>query len=219
MSRWKVIVQSVAWIAGLAFVLFACAGRFDLAPLWEYLGVYAAVSLAGACLIDPGLVQERTRPGGKRLERKYGLLVAPFAGHYVVAALDTGRYHWTAPVPAAVQLAALAVFAASMAIVTWAMRVNRFLSSVVRIQTERGHQLVTDGPYRFVRHPTYSAAILGFSASGIALGSWVAGIVLLPLFAFLLYRTVTEDAFLKKNLPGYEEYAARVTHRLLPGVW
>jgi protein-S-isoprenylcysteine O-methyltransferase Ste14 len=219
MKRWQVIVQSAVWIVGLALILFFAAGRLDLPPLWEYLGLFGGFSLAGAFLADPELAQERMRPGGKPLDRRYSLLLILFVAHLVVAGLDSGRYHWIAPVPRALQLCGLAAFAVGLGIATWAMTVNRFLSSVVRIQKERGHQLVTGGPYRWVRHPTYGAAVLFLSSSGIALGSWVAVPLTLPLLIFVLFRTVTEDAFLKKNLSGYEEYAARVRARLVPGVW
>jgi protein-S-isoprenylcysteine O-methyltransferase Ste14 len=95
-----------------------------------------------------------------------------------------------------------------------------FFSSVVRIQTDRGQQVVTTGPYAFVRHPGYTAGILIIAASGPALGSWVAAaLVVIFSLPFLLYRTITEDRILQVKLAGYSEYAARVRWRLLPGIW
>ncbi len=99
------------------------------------------------------------------------------------------------------------------------MAVNRFFSSVVRIQKERGHHLVTDGPYRYVRHPGYVGAMISMPASAIALGSWWS---LLPATAFSLVvfrRAALEDAFLRDNLDGYNRYMERVRYRLLPGLW
>ena len=114
---------------------------------------------------------------------------------------------------------ALVIFAAGLSLVTWAMHVNRFFSSAVRIQRERGHHVVTAGPYRWVRHPGYAGAIPAVVASGIALCSWLAtgvGALGVPL---LLWRTTAEDRVLRAELPGYGDYARSVRWRLLPGVW
>jgi protein-S-isoprenylcysteine O-methyltransferase Ste14 len=116
-------------------------------------------------------------------------------------------------------LAAVSVFAAGLALFIWAMHVNRFFSSAVRIQQERGHQVVTAGPYRWVRHPGYAGAIPAIVASGIALCSWLAaalGALGVPL---LLWRTIIEDRTLRAELPGYTEYAQQVRWRLFPGLW
>jgi protein-S-isoprenylcysteine O-methyltransferase Ste14 len=99
------------------------------------------------------------------------------------------------------------------------MSVNRFFSSVPRIQTERGHHLVTDGPYRYVRHPGYTGVIGLIAGSGLALDSWLSELVFTPALGMLLYRTLREDAQLSQELPGYRNYAARVPWRWVPGVW
>ena len=100
------------------------------------------------------------------------------------------------------------------------MRTNRFFSSSVRIQSDRGHYVVTAGPYAFVRHPGYVAGILLIFASGIALGSWLAAaFVVATNLPFLLYRIVVEERVLRSQLPDYAEYAQRVRCRLLPGLW
>jgi len=100
------------------------------------------------------------------------------------------------------------------------MRVNRFFSSVIRIQTDRGQHVVTTGPYAFVRHPGYTAGMLIIVASGPALGSWLAAaLVVIFSLPFLLYRAITEDRILQLELAGYSDYAARVRCRLVPGIW
>jgi len=91
-----------------------------------------------------------------------------------MAGLDRGRLHWSDTVPISLRVIGLAVFLPAQAVILWAMRVNRFFSSVVRIQTERDHRVITTGPYRWVRHPGYSAALLMILISGLALGSWLA---------------------------------------------
>ena len=99
------------------------------------------------------------------------------------------------------------------------MRENRFFSSVIRIQSDRGHR--GDGrAYAVIRHPGYAAGILIIAASGIALGSWLAeALLVLTTLPFLLYRTITEDRILQGEIEGYRGYAARVRWRLLLGIW
>lgn len=123
--------------------------------------------------------------------------------------------HWTDNVPAWLQVLALLLVAAGYALVFWAMLVNRFFSSVVRIQSDRGQHVISTGPYAFVRHPGYSAGILIVLASGIALGSLLAAAFLIAaVLPFLLYRVVNEDRVLQSRLDGYADYALHVPWRL-----
>jgi protein-S-isoprenylcysteine O-methyltransferase Ste14 len=100
------------------------------------------------------------------------------------------------------------------------MTVNRFFSSVARIQSDRGQYVITTGPYAFIRHPGYLAGFAIVLTSGIALGSWLSVVVLvLPCVPGLVVRAATEDRMLQAELPGYRDYAARVRWRVLPGIW
>jgi protein-S-isoprenylcysteine O-methyltransferase Ste14 len=213
------VLSSVIWILNLAVALFGSAGRLDILPFWEYLAASAGACLASIVFVEPDLWRERARPKGKRLHPGYYLLVLPMVAQWIVAGLDRGRYHWFPPVPTEQQLAALAALVAALALLLWAMHVNRFLSSVVRIQDERGHQVITSGPYAWVRHPAYLAALILLLASGLALGSYAAAPVTLLYLPPLVYRTVSEDRFLQANLPGYSDYAKRRHYRILPGIW
>jgi len=121
--------------------------------------------------------------------------------------------------PPALQPVALVGYTAGMALAVWAMVSNRFFSPVIRIQHERGHTLVTAGPYRFVRHPGYVGAIVAMLCGGIVLGSWWALVPLAPFGILVLRRTVMEDRMLREQLAGYAGYAAQVRYRLLPGLW
>jgi protein-S-isoprenylcysteine O-methyltransferase Ste14 len=208
------VVGGVAFVALVGACLFVSAGRWDLPWFWAYLGVWAAAIVAGSLLIDPTLVQERLRPGpgGK----DYGTVVvlsALMLGQSVVAGLDVGRFHWSDGVPPAVQGAGL------LAVVVWAMAVNRFFSPVIRIQTDRGHRLVTSGPYRYVRHPAYAAFPFLMVGDGLALGSWLAALIGLLLVLPVLRRAALEDRVLREQLEGYAAYARQVRYRMFPGVW
>jgi protein-S-isoprenylcysteine O-methyltransferase Ste14 len=170
--------------------------------------------------LDPELMEERWHPAAERRQLVPLVLIGVplYLGHLVIAGLDVGRYYWSRSRPG-VQIAALALFAASWALVDWAMVTNRFFSSVVRIQAERGHHLVTTGPYRHVRHPGYVGGIVGFLAGPVVLGSWWALAPLASIVLFVRWRTAAEDRFLRAALPGYTSYVERVHYRLLPGIW
>lgn len=216
----KIAVRVLLMIAFLVVPVFISAGRWDLPYVWAYL----AVLIGGMALIllsaDRGLLRERAKPGAGGTDRHLRFWVMPFyMGHLIVAGLDVGRYHWSDQVPPAVQAIALVALALSLALSGWAMRVNRFFSPVVRIQGERGHHVVTTGPYGRVRHPGYVGSLVMTLVSGPALGSWWSAVVLLPLVPLILRRVIIEDRYLHEHLAGYPAYASRVRNRLIPGVW
>jgi protein-S-isoprenylcysteine O-methyltransferase Ste14 len=214
------ILAAAALVAFLGALLFGCAGRWDLPLFWAYLGVWASAALVGMMVVDPTLIRERIRPGPGGKDYLTAVVFTPlWLGQFVIAGLDVGRFHWSDSVPPAAQVIGLVVMAAAMAVMTWATAVNRFFSSVIRIQTDRGHQLVTGGPYRWVRHPAYASAPFLLIGGGLALGSWLAALVGLLLVLPILRRTAMEDRILHEQLEGYAAYAREVRYRILPGVW
>jgi protein-S-isoprenylcysteine O-methyltransferase Ste14 len=213
-------VQSVVFFVLAAVALFASAGTVALPTYWVYLGIFAAVFVASFLLLDPDLARERMRPGGKSQPLGLKLFSAVLFAHWIIAGLDHGRFHWSDTVPAWLQWLSLALLAVGYVLCLWATRVNRFFSSVVRIQSDRGHVLITAGPYAFIRHPGYLAGTVIILASGTGLDSWLAAALLVALsLPFLLYRALTEDRILLAELPGYRGYAARVRWRIMPGLW
>jgi protein-S-isoprenylcysteine O-methyltransferase Ste14 len=204
-------------------VLFLAAGRTDLPMFWAYLAVLLAVTAAATVAVyrrNPDLIREQRRPATGNQDRlTVPLFLICFLAHWIVAGLDAGRYGWSGSMPAALQLAGLAAFAGGFAVVAWATVANRFYSPAVRLQAERGQEVITGGPYHLVRHPGYLGWIVFGLASGVALGSWVAAAPMLALAALLIRRTVIEDRMLLGGLEGYPAYAQAVRYRLLPGVW
>jgi protein-S-isoprenylcysteine O-methyltransferase Ste14 len=209
----------------LGAMLFASAWRVDLPMFWVYLAVHSGGQLAMALLVfqrNRDLLKERREPGegakswDRRLLRVYAMLTMSL---FVVAGLDVGRLHWSDTVPLWGQIVALLGFALSFAFIVWAMAVNDFYSRIVRIQEDRGQYVVTKGPYRFVRHPSYIGSILSWVCAALALGSWLALVPVVLIAATVVVRTALEDRALQTELDGYREYARRVRYRLLPGVW
>ena len=99
------------------------------------------------------------------------------------------------------------------------MSVNKFFEASVRIQEDRGHYVISDGPYRFVRHPGYASMIFWVVGFPLAVGSMLALYTGLILLLGLVLRTFLEDKTLKNELEGYTEYAAKVKYRLIPYIW
>ncbi len=218
-----IFFQMLLFLALYATVLFGSAGRWDIPAFWICWMIWTTFIVVGTVIgfkTDPSLVKERMRPGpgGKDPYLRLFAMVF-FTAHWIVAGLDVGRYQWFGRVPGEVQAVGMVVLAGALSLSAWAMGVNRFFSSEARIQRDRGHYVITAGPYRFIRHPGYLAAITMSLASPLALGSYVSALPVLPLIPFFIRRLRIEEGLLFPELEGYAEYAQRVRYRLLPGIW
>ncbi len=223
LSRLQVMARAPILAVVMAALLFLPAGTFNWPVAWALIGFYvgSALGLAIIVPIEKELVDERTiiKDDVKSWDKPLALIVS--LGPLVtlpVGGFDF-RYGWQPDLPLAVQIAGLVVSTLGNALSMWAMAVNRFFSRYVRIQKERGHVVVTDGPYRFVRHPGYVGGILLNLGWGLALGSLWALIPSAIVVGLLVVRTALEDKTLQSELPGYREYTQKTRYRLLPGVW
>jgi protein-S-isoprenylcysteine O-methyltransferase Ste14 len=218
-GRWIILTILVS------AVLFGTAGRLDLPMFWAFVVAHSGSHLAMTLIVFRGnldLLKERQQPGegAKTWDRVLLSIYLWIAmAIFVVAGLDVGRFHWSDSVPLWLQVVGLVVFVVSFAFDIWAMAVNNFYSRVVRIQEDRGHHVVTDGPYRFVRHPSYVGSIVSWLCTALALGSWWALLPAVLVGLVFVIRTALEDRTLHKELESYAEYAQRVRYRLVPGVW
>ena len=218
------IAQVLVTDALLGAIMFLCAGRLDWWAAWAYL----AMAIGGSAIIgltigrtNPEVINQRgdTREGQKGWDKVliaiYGVFsVAVFA----VAGLDAGRYGWS-DMAAVFRVLGVLGLVVEFWMIWWVMANNAFLSTVVRVQADRGHQVATTGPYRIVRHPMYVALILLWLATPLFLGSWWAMVPAALCIACLVVRTALEDRTLQAELPGYTEYAQQTRYRLLPGLW
>lgn len=224
---WKVVVRFVIVATVMPLLLFVTAGRFDWWQAWVYAILSIGVSFVSRYIIflkNPELIAERAHftesEGIKDWDKRIVVwiaIVGPLT-FMIIAGLDK-RFGWSAEVMLPVQLGALVIFLAGYALATWALAVNKFFSSVVRIQTERRHTVVTSGPYRFVRHPGYSGGMAAWLVSPLLLGALWSFIPVALVIILTIVRTALEDRTLQAELPGYKEYAQHTRYRLLPGVW
>jgi protein-S-isoprenylcysteine O-methyltransferase Ste14 len=223
--RW--IVKAAIGVLAYGAILFLAAGRIDWLWGWVFFAAIALVMAAHPIILigrNPALLAEREK--GLRDKRVVawdkwvaglGAGVFPVAS-WVVAGLDV-RFGWTGPVSLWLHLAGLGLMLAGSALFLWAMASNPFFSEGVRIQSDRGHTVAEAGPYRYVRHPGYSGAILTHIGTPLILGSpWALAVGLAAVSMYVL-RTGLEDRFLQRELPGYREFTERIRCRLLPRVW
>ena len=222
-AKW--LLQSLAWIVGLGAVLFVPAGTLHWPAAWFFLGFMALDGLGiGLWLAktNPALLAERMRApmqadqptADKRFILAFGVAVLVW---FIAIGLDH-RFH-SSQMPLALQALGLLLLILSSAFIMWVFHENSFAAAVVKVQAERGHRVVSTGPYAFVRHPMYSATVLFLAGIPLLLGSWW-GLALSPVFAVLFaIRTRIEEGTLVAGLPDYADYAARVRYRLVPGLW
>ena len=217
----KVVVRAIAFPLFILAIVMVAAGRISYWQGWVY-GASNVLSLVANLLIlrkQPDLVEERLSPGEgtKWWDKMYFAITTPlYFIALVVAALDIGRYSWEPALPVWAYLLSCTFYVIGQGIHLWAKGTNRWFATVVRIQKDRGQTVCDSGPYRFVRHPGYVGGILFMIATPLLLGSLLAVIPQGIAAAFLVVRTYLEDRTLRKELPGYAEYARRVRYRLLP---
>lgn len=222
------IATVVAFLVLNMGILFLGAGRFDWIWAWVFLGICLASLTTNAIFMfrtSPDTVAETIAERSRILETKgwdkvvsglFGL--ALYLAVPLVAALDM-RFGWTRQLPLAWNVTGAVALAAGLGLAGWAVIVNAFFSTAVRIQTERGHTVCRSGPYRFVRHPGYAGFILQSLGTPVLLGSLWALIPGLAAAVLMTIRTSLEDSTLQAELLGYMDFVQEVRYRLLPGVW
>jgi len=211
-------------LASIISAIVLTAGRWDWIEFWIFLATYFLVFVAWGMYLKfkkPDLLQERMTAfsKGKKWDRIligiYWILIPVFL---FTAALDAGRYqNFVTPIP--LKIIALLLILAGYALGFWSGIANEYLSSFVRIQEDRGHQVSQAGPYRFIRHPMYAGDILSYPFVALFLNSLWALIPAALIIVLFIVRTYLEDTTLQRELDGYLEYTKKVRYRLVPFVW
>jgi protein-S-isoprenylcysteine O-methyltransferase Ste14 len=221
MMRLTTFLAATAFLAVMATLMFLIAGTVRLPSVWLYLGIRELFTAASVLAMSEGVARERLMPGpGARPEPIYNLgATIAWIAHIIIVPLDLGRFGWSSPFPVVLQAIGVLGMLTGQGLVIWALRHNEYLSARIRIQCERGHQVSDTGPYAHIRHPNYAGGLLVGLSSGLVFGSWPSIIPMLLYVAVLVYRTLQEEKVLLSVLEGYAEYAARVRHRFVPGIW
>jgi len=221
----QLAMQSLVLLALLAGALFLPAGRLAWTMGWVYLVLFFGFFLGiNAWLFrhNPGLLRERmslSRPDQKGWDKVIFplLLIFPFAWLALIS-LDAARFHWS-PVSFWFQEVGVLVLLGAFYLFYLTFRENSYLSTVVRIQKERGHTVVSTGPYHYVRHPMYAGFLLFMTGTPLLLGSWYGVVLGLAFMLVLARRAILEERTLRNELRGYADYMAQVKYRLIPFIW
>ena len=211
----------------IPLILLICGGEIGWWQAWLYSLLIFAAGVGGRMWAEqrhPGLMAERQNieniQNAKAWDRVLAPLMAVSIGFpmVIVAGLDH-RYNWSPDFPLWLVVPGFILISLGYAFAAWALAENRFFSSVVRIQTDRGHVVCDSGPYRLVRHPGYAGNIPPLLGIVLALGSMWALIPAAVALIITVIRTVLEDRTLQEELPGYRDYVRRVRYRLIPGIY
>jgi protein-S-isoprenylcysteine O-methyltransferase Ste14 len=223
-----VAARLLADTALVAILLFAAAGTLAWWRAWVLLAVMLSIRTVGAIAIQrisPALLLERAmppmhadQPSTDRL-LVLAVLATGFLGLPMIAALDVFRWH-SLPRPAAmISASGLILFALGWSIKQLALRTNAFATTVLRMQHERAHTVADTGVYDIIRHPFYAADPLILVGLGLWLQSYTAALCAIVPLSLMVIRLHLEERFLRRELPGYDDYTIRVPHRLIPGIW
>jgi protein-S-isoprenylcysteine O-methyltransferase Ste14 len=222
----RFIIQTTVWLVAMAALLFVAAGRVDWPGAWAFLIEMAVMGFGlGFWLArhDPALLAERLSLPFQSEQKTWDKLflaavMALFLLWLALMALDAGRWRWSS-VPVGAQIVGALLIVLTGVLGYLSFRENSYAAAVVKVQRDRGQKTVSSGPYRYVRHPFYTGAMLYFLGSPLLLGSWL-GLALAPLLiAAVAFRAVMEERLLAAELDGYAAYAGRVRWRLVPGIW
>ena len=220
-----VIVAPFRMIIATAVIFFMAAGRVDMLRAWLFFSISLIGAIAGGLIMwkfAPELTNNRAsvKKGTKTWDKfilatfiPVSLLVFP-----AVAGLDVGRFRWS---ELGISYAVLGIVLALVKFILWhwAIVTNRHFEATVRIQVDRNHRVITDGPYRFIRHPGYLSIIIGCISGSFIIGSLYSLIPASIIIIAVIIRTCLEDRTLQNELPGYSEYVKQTKYRLVPGVW
>ena len=225
--NWTKFIVRMALVSSLfPLVLFLAAGRLDWGMGWLYVVLTISVTAISRYLMirrNPELLEERTSALSREDTKAWDKILAPvMAFSPLLQILVTGldfRIDGSSTFALWLQVLGIVVMLAGYALATWAMLANAFFSSTVRMQTDRGQYVVTDGPYRLVRHPSYLGLLVGSLGTSLMLSSLWSLLPVALMMIVIVIRTALEDAVLQDELPGYRDYAQQTRYRLIPGLW
>jgi protein-S-isoprenylcysteine O-methyltransferase Ste14 len=222
----RAVIGFTFYLFLVSVLLFIAAATVNWPMAWVYV-ILLLTSTIGSRLIvlkrNPDTLYERARFAASEGTKSWDRILFAVGGLFglatmIVAGLDH-RFGWSKIISEIGQYLATLVIAGGYGLTVWAMVVNRYFSSVARIQHDRGQVVVTRGPYRVVRHPSYAGAILAALALPIMLDAIWSLVPALVMVVALIIRTSLEDRMLREELEGYQSYTEETPYRLIPGVW
>lgn len=207
----------------IATTLFLPAWTINYWQAWVFLIVFlVTVSVITLYLMkkDPKLLERRVKAGPvaeKQISQKIIQFLASlaFIAIFVLSALDY-RFKWSSVPIYVIVVGDILVFL-GLIIVFFVFRENTFTSAIIEVDNKQ--KVISTGPYKQLRHPMYTGAIIMLLGVPLSLGSWWGILTVIPLVLVIISRLLDEEKFLTKNLPGYSDYKKGVRYRLIPFIW
>lgn len=220
----KFLIKTLFTPIIFSVILFICSGKLNYFQGWIFLATNLVSGLMnfGSIRNDPELMTERSRvaKNAKSWDKRIlGLSALTYILTVVVAGLDSGRFQWSPNFHWSIYVLGISLTFIGQTIFFAARKENKFFSSIVRIQTDRGHTVCDTGIYKIVRHPGYSGMTISLLAIPLITGSIWCFIPTVISVILLFIRTSFEDDALKKELSGYNEYIQKTKNRLIPKIW
>lgn len=221
----RYLLMPFGWaiITLVAFLL--AAGQMDNFRVWLAFGINIFGAFVVALLLwrfAPEVANQRASAGEGTKTWDKVILISYFLLTLIItpiiAGIDVGRFKWS-QLGTNYEIGGIALYVTFYLLFYWAMLTNEHFEGTSRIQTDREHKVIMHGPYRFVRHPGYSAMVLHAFAFPFIIGSLFSLIPGVVTIILIFVRTFLEDQMLLTELEGYSEYTKKTKYRLLPRIW
>lgn len=214
------LIKFILGVVGVGVILILSAGTFAWWNAWVFMAVlFLPMTAVGIILYikEPELLEKRLKMKETEKEQKMMIKISTLLMlvGYILPGIDF-RYGWS-HVPLAVVIISFILIVLGYILFAYVLKINAYASRTVNIQDNQ--KLIDYGPYKIVRHPLYTASILVFVISPLALGSWFGFIVMLFYPILLKTRIENEEEVLTNGLEGYKEYKKAVKWRLFPHIW
>lgn len=224
MKMVKLFIKSLTGTLFFLSILFISAGRLNYRQGWLYAAIcIISVFLNSFALKEKEeLAAERSgiRSGTKSWDKLIlGLSAITLLICYNVAGLDSGRFRWSPEFNPGISAIGVVLILLGEVFFLLAQKQNKFFSSLMRIQTERGHTVCDTGVYKIIRHPAYFGNIITAIGIPLVLESVWCFIPSAVSIMLIIIRTSLEDRTLINELDGYRDYTLRTRYRLVPYIW
>src|SRR4030042_6828036 len=224
MKTIQLFIKSLIGTLFFLLILFISAGRINYWQGWLYTTICIISVLLNSFALKnkDELAAERSevKSGTKSWDKIIiGLSAVTLIITYIVAGLDSGRFQWSPGFHWSINAVGTFLILLGEVIFLTAQKQNKFFSSVMRIQTDRGHTVCDTGIYKIVRHPAYFATIITAIGIPLILGSLWCFIPAIFSIILTLIRTSLEDKTLINDLIGYREYTYKTRYKLFPYIW
>lgn len=225
-NKVRIVIMLLLVLVIFPLLPMIISGRWDWWQAWVMAAIFMLgfiVSRAIAARKTPDILKERADYATQSNTQAWDKWLSPvvaFGSVFILLAAGLDElFDWSPDLAFGLELLGLALIVIGYAVGSYAFIENAFFSGTVRLQPERGHTVVSSGPYGWVRHPGYMGSLIASVGMPLLLDSLWAFLPVIVFGFFFVLRTRLEDRFLQENLAGYSDYAKEVRYRLFPGIW